>query len=287
MGKREYSILTIGFLALFFLSLYSDGKDYWGNFSFSLFTGYTAGLLTPFIVYLATGKTLKATISETISTYFRRYFSNFSPLRSFERENTQRSSFNTVLNSSIENSRSYCFVGETGIYVAPRIKTAQNKNDKLQAIDVILFLPNEDRMNENYSVFGCDIKCSLREAISISFDNLWSVAQEDKNRIIKVYISNTALGFRYELTDDSIFLTESSNRPNSTSFAESHQFSLDSIIGKTLVNSAFFLRSNLDSTVLNKISKVEFESWMTELGLSTDIDITTKNLLLGLYNEPA
>lgn len=284
MGKNGYSILIIGFLALFFLSLYSDGKDYWGSFSFSLLTGYTAGLLTLFIVYLATGKTLKATISEAISIYLGSYFSNFVPLCSFKGEVTQSSDFNIILNSSIKNSRSYCFVGETGIYVAPRIEIA----NQLQVIDVILFLPEKNRMKDNYSVFGCDIECSLCEAISISIYNLWSVAYKDKSRQIKVYISNAVLGFRYELTDEFIFLTESSNRPRLKSFAESHQFSLDSIIGKTLVNSAIFLRSSLESQELNKMSEDELNTWMLKLGLLKNIDNEKKEQLLGLYqNEPA
>jgi len=280
-------LLLIGVIA-YLGNIDNTNENFLSQISLSLFTGYFAGIITPLILYLATGETLRKTVFESMILFFGKNFSYFFPIKSFPEEKEQKTLFNKILNHALSESLEYKFVGETGIHIAPRIKHIEAISSYSRNIGIVLFLPKREiDLNKKYKVYGLDFNLTVREALLISLYNLREIALTNPTRAISITFTHTNLGFRYEITDNYLFFTESNNSPTSSYFPKSHQFAKDSMLYRTLANLFNFLiqDSSYPTVNLSNLSDVKFQKLIDSLEANMIVPNDKSNQISKLFQE--
>lgn len=200
---------------------------------FSVATGFVAGMLTPVLLYLATGKTIQEIVSLEFSGILNRIYSEYAPQKVYSTGSSLKSEFNVDLTKALDDTSVYTFVGETGVHVPARILRREAAKGLLRSIEVLLAFPREDsNLDASYPIYGTTLKPTKRVAILASILALREVARGNPTRPVNLFLVDVGLGFRFEETDKLIFLTESPNSLASNSYPVSYRVGKDSVLGR-------------------------------------------------------
>ena len=203
-------ILVVIALASVFGVLYfiynPSNPGFFTSIIFSVLTGFVAGLLTPVLAYLATGKTVQDLVTNEFSGILQQIYAEYAPQKTYKPNDSLEGNFNTDLSNAIENARKYTFVGETAVHVPSRIMKRESGNGVLHSIEVVLaFSPEKNNLDQPYQIFGTDLKQSKRVAILAAILALREVAAANPVRSINLFLVGNSLGFRFEETDTELF----------------------------------------------------------------------------------
>jgi hypothetical protein len=256
MRKYLVSIAAVMLIMPGIYAYYDPTKPtFWATFFFALVTGFLAGMLSPIVFYLATGKSVQQIISSEFSGILSRIYSEYAPQRIYKASARIDDQFNIDLSSSMARSNSYSFLGETGVHVPSRVKAREaGAGDALYNIEIVVGFSREERdLDSNYIIYGANIETRKRIAILAAMLALADIGRARISRNILLYVARGPFGFRFETTDEGFFVTEAPNGLVNGGYARSFLVDRDSILARIAQNAKLIGISGIQPILLNRV----------------------------------